>query len=48
MEVNISDARLTLPDYTVFQAPDSPNKVCIPNESLKFKVAEELGWSKIG
>ena len=48
MEVNISDARLSLPDYTVFQAPDSPNKVCIPNESPKVEVAGRLGWSKIG
>ena len=48
MEVNISDARLNLPDYTVFQAPDSPNKVCIPNESSKVEVAGQLGWSRIG
>jgi FkbM family methyltransferase len=48
MEVNISDARLNLPDYTVFQAPDSPNKVCIPNESSKVEVPGQLGWSKIG
>ena len=46
IEVNISDARLSLPDYTMFQAPDSPNKVCIPKESPKLKVAEQLGWSR--
>jgi len=46
-EVNISDARLNLPDYAMFQAPESPNRVCVPNESPKIKIAEQLGWSRI-
>jgi len=41
------DARLNLPDYAVFQALESPNKVCIPNESPKIKMAEQLGWNRI-
>jgi hypothetical protein len=36
-----------LPDYSIFQAPGSPNVVYIPNEHEKIRLPKELGWSKI-
>lgn len=48
MEINITEAAFSLPNYSVFQAPGSPNKVWIPNESSKLRLPEKLGWKKIG
>jgi FkbM family methyltransferase len=48
VEVNINDAQIDLPNYSVFQAATgSANKVYIPNESLKIDVPTQLGWNKI-
>jgi FkbM family methyltransferase len=48
VEVNIKDAPIDLPNYSVFQAATgSVNKVYIPNESLKIDVPTQLGWNKI-
>lgn len=44
MEVTISDPAIDLPDYSVFQAPQSPNKVYIPNEHSALHMAERNGW----
>lgn len=32
-EVGIQDSRLELQDYTAYQSPGGPNKICLPNES---------------
>ncbi len=47
MEIGHKDAALDLPNYTAWQSPGGPNKVCIPNESAKNKVAEQLGWQQV-
>jgi FkbM family methyltransferase len=47
MEIGIENAALGLPDYTEWQSPGGPNKVCIPDESPKNEVARQLGWQKI-
>jgi FkbM family methyltransferase len=45
MEIILNDAQLSLPNYTLVEAPGSINKVYIPNESNKIAVAKALGWS---
>ena len=47
MEIGHKDAALDLPNYTAWQSPGGPNKVCIPNESAKNKIAEQLGWQQV-
>jgi hypothetical protein len=47
METGIENAALGLANYTEWQSPGGPNKVCIPNESPKNEVARQLGWNKI-
>ncbi|HDM79473.1 MAG TPA: FkbM family methyltransferase [Deltaproteobacteria bacterium] len=47
MEVNIKDATIDLPDYSLFQAPGSNNRVCIPNEHPKIHLPSQLGWKNI-
>lgn len=47
MEVNINEASFNLPEYSVFQALDSPNKVYIPNESSKVSLPKKLGWEQV-
>jgi FkbM family methyltransferase len=47
MEVNIHEPIWSLPEYSIFRAPESPNKIYIPNESKKTKIPEELGWEKV-
>jgi FkbM family methyltransferase len=47
METGIKNAGLGLTDYTEWQSPGGPNKVCIPNGSPKNEVARQLGWKKI-
>ncbi len=44
MEVSIRDVPVDLPDYSVFQAPQSPNRMYIPNEHPKIRLPEQLGW----
>ena len=48
MEINISEAAFPLPNYSVFQAPGSPNKLWIPNESPKRSLPATLGWPQVG
>jgi FkbM family methyltransferase len=47
LETGISDAPLNLPDYSSYQAPGGPNKICIPNENPRCETALRLGWRKI-
>jgi FkbM family methyltransferase len=47
LEISHRDARLDLPDYTVYQSPNSLNKVCFPDESGKIEAARQLGWQKL-
>lgn len=47
METGIKNIALGLTDYLEWQAPGSPNKVCIPDESPKNEVARQLGWIKL-
>src|SRR5665213_1419726 len=47
LEIGIADAELELPNYTAWQSPGGPNKVCAPDESPKNEVARQLGWKKI-
>jgi FkbM family methyltransferase len=47
METGIENAALDLADYTEWQSPDGPNKVCVPDESPKNETARQLGWQKI-
>ena len=44
MEVSIRDVAVDLPDYSVFQAPESPNRMFIPDEHPKIHLPEQLGW----
>jgi FkbM family methyltransferase len=45
--LDMREFQVTLPDYGVFRAPGSSNKVCIPNEHPKFSLGRELGWLKV-
>ena len=47
METGIENAPLGLADYTEWQSPGGPNKVCIPNENPKNDVARQLGWLQL-
>lgn len=47
LETSHFDAPLNLPDYSAYQAPDGPNKVCIPNENPRCETALRLRWRKI-
>lgn len=47
LETGISDVGLDLPDYSAWQSPGGPNKVCLPNESPKLETARRLGWQKL-
>ena len=47
VEVNIQDVGLALPDYGVFQAPGSVNRLAIPKEHKKINVPATLGWTMI-
>lgn len=47
LEVNLSEAAFELPNYSIFQAPGSPNKFWIPNESPKIALPPKLGWEKL-
>ncbi len=43
-EVTIADVSVDLGGYSVFQAPESPNKVYFPDEHPKIHLAKQLGW----
>jgi FkbM family methyltransferase len=47
LETGIADAQLDLRDYCAYQSPGGPNKVCLPNESPKIAVAQQLGWKRV-
>jgi FkbM family methyltransferase len=47
LETGHFDAPLNLPDYSAYQSPGGPNKVCIPNENPRVETARQLGWRKI-
>ena len=47
METGIENAPLSLENYTEWQSPGGPNKVCIPNESAKNETARALGWQPV-
>lgn len=47
MEVTISDVTFGLTEYSIFRAPGSINKICIPNESTKIHIPKKLGWKQI-
>lgn len=46
MEVSHKDVPIDLIDYSVFQAPESSNKVYIPNEHSRIQVPITLGWNR--
>ncbi len=47
MEVSIHDVSADLLRYSVFQAPESPNKVYIPDEHPKIDLPQRLGWVEV-
>jgi FkbM family methyltransferase len=47
MEVVLNEVTFNLPNYSVFRASNSPNKLYIPNESSKIGVPKQLGWEQI-
>jgi FkbM family methyltransferase len=47
LEVMLKEVVVDLPEYSVFRAPESPNKVYIPNESSKIQLPKQLGWEQI-
>lgn len=47
LETEIADEQLDLPDYSAWQSPGGPNKVCLPNESPKIEVPKKLGWQRV-
>lgn len=47
LEATISNLSFNLPDYSAFQAPHSPNKICIPKESPKINLPVQLGWNRL-
>ena len=48
VEVNINEISSLPRDYSVFQAPGSPNQICLPNESPKMGLPQKLGWTRVG
>ena len=47
IEVTFNDISVNLSNYSVFRADESPNKICIPNESTKIQVCQQLGWKQV-
>lgn len=47
MEIIFAEAPFPLPDYAVFQAPGSHNKVYIPLEHAKIHLPAQLNWSRL-
>jgi FkbM family methyltransferase len=47
MEININDVPVNLTNYSVFHAPQSANKVCIPNEHSKRHLPKQFGWGQV-
>lgn len=47
LEVTIDDTYVPPKNYSIFKAPNSPNKVYIPSESPKIRLPKQLGWSHI-
>lgn len=47
LEVTLNDIALDLSEYSIFQAHNSPNKICIPNESTKIDLPKKLGWEQL-
>jgi FkbM family methyltransferase len=47
LEVTINEVLPFLIEYSIFQAPGSPNKIYIPNESTKIHLPKKLGWEQI-
>ena len=47
LEVTINDIPVELPNYLVYQAPGSLNKVYIPDDHLKKEVPKQLGWNQV-
>jgi FkbM family methyltransferase len=47
LEITINNIQVNLLDYSVFQAPQSPNKVCVPNENPRIRLPKQLGWVQI-
>lgn len=43
-EVTVRSIDMKLDYYKIFKAPNSLNVLLIPQENLKIKVAQELGW----
>ena len=47
LEINHEEAALNLSEYSEWQSPGGPNKICIPNENPKNEAARQLGWQKL-
>ncbi len=46
-EITHTQIDFPLPNYTVFQVENSPNKVFIPQEHPRYTLAAELGWKPV-
>jgi FkbM family methyltransferase len=47
LEITFEEIHTQLFNYSVFYAPLSPNKICIPNEHSKIGVPKQLGWKQM-
>jgi FkbM family methyltransferase len=47
VEVILKEISFNFPSYSVFLAPNSLNKVYIPNESSKIDLPKQLGWEQV-
>jgi len=47
IETSSVDIPIRIANYSMFHAPHSLNKVCVPNEHSKIEVPEQLGWARV-
>jgi FkbM family methyltransferase len=47
VEVALKETPVSLAEYSSFRAPNSPNKLCIPNEHACIDVPRRLGWQVV-
>lgn len=47
METEIACVKLDLPDYSIWQFPQGPNTLYVPNENPRRAVPPRLGWQRI-
>lgn len=47
MEISVEDLGFSFDSYKVFRAPNSPNRVYIPDEHAKVGLPSEFGWAEV-